>query len=80
MRFITTGISAIATALVVSLTAIAMSYFTNYWFPWLVIVGGQVPDACIAQSAYVSDLLTPVDASCPPGDAAAEGGPDASTD
>jgi hypothetical protein len=45
-----------------------------------IIVGGQVPDACIAQSAYVSDLLTPVDASCPPGDAAAEGGPDASTD
>jgi hypothetical protein len=45
-----------------------------------IIVGGQVPDDCIASSAYVSPLLLAVDASCPPGDAAAEGGADASTD
>lgn len=45
-----------------------------------IIVGGQVPDDCIASSAYVSPLLSAVDASCPSGDAAAEGGPDASTD
>ncbi len=32
-------------ALVVALGAITGSYFTNYWFPWLVIVGGQVPCA-----------------------------------
>jgi hypothetical protein len=32
-------------ALVVALGAISWSYFTNYWFPWLVIVGGQVPCA-----------------------------------
>jgi serine/threonine protein kinase len=32
-------------AVTVSLAAISMSYFTNYWFPWLVIVGGQVPCA-----------------------------------
>jgi serine/threonine protein kinase len=25
------------------LGAVSWSYFTNYWFPWLVIVGGQVP-------------------------------------
>jgi serine/threonine protein kinase len=31
--------------IVVSLVAIAGSYFTNYWFPWLVIVGGQAPCA-----------------------------------
>jgi hypothetical protein len=32
-------------ALVVAFGAIFWSYFTNYWFPWLVIVGGQVPCA-----------------------------------
>jgi serine/threonine protein kinase len=30
---------------VVAFGAISWSYFTNYWFPWLVIVGGQVPCA-----------------------------------
>jgi hypothetical protein len=44
------------------------------------IVGGQVPDACMSSPEYFSALLSPVDASCPPADAAAEGGPDASTD
>jgi CHASE2 domain-containing sensor protein len=40
---------AIATgvALVVAFGAISCSYFTNYWFPWLVIVGGQAPCALI---------------------------------
>ena len=32
-------------ALTVALVAISWSYFTNYWFPWLVIAGGQVPCA-----------------------------------
>ncbi|MGA2180379.1 MAG: CHASE2 domain-containing protein, partial [Verrucomicrobiota bacterium] len=36
---------AVAVALVVAFGAISWSYFTNYWFPWLVIVGGQVPCA-----------------------------------
>jgi CHASE2 domain-containing sensor protein len=36
---------AVGAALVVALGAISGSYFTNYWFPWLVIVGGQVPCA-----------------------------------
>ncbi len=31
--------------LVVAYAAISFSYFTNYWFPWLVIVGGQAPCA-----------------------------------
>jgi serine/threonine protein kinase len=30
---------------VVSLAAVSWSYFTNNWFPWLVITGGQVPFA-----------------------------------
>jgi CHASE2 domain-containing sensor protein len=32
-------------AMALSLAAISLSYFTNYWFPWLIIVGGQVPCA-----------------------------------
>jgi CHASE2 domain-containing sensor protein len=31
--------------LTVSLAAILLSYYTNYWFPWLIIVGGQAPCA-----------------------------------
>ncbi|MGA2786604.1 MAG: serine/threonine-protein kinase [Verrucomicrobiota bacterium] len=36
---------AAAVALAVAFGAISGSYFTNYWFPWLVIAGGQVPCA-----------------------------------
>jgi serine/threonine protein kinase len=32
-------------ALAGSLSAILLGYFTSYWFPWLIIVGGQVPCA-----------------------------------
>jgi CHASE2 domain-containing sensor protein len=31
--------------LTVSLAAILLSYYTNYWFPWLVVAGGQLPCA-----------------------------------
>ena len=34
-----------AAALVLALGGVYLSYFTNYWFPWLIIVGGQVPCA-----------------------------------
>jgi len=36
---------ACAVALVVMLGAITLSYYTHYWFPWLLISGGQVPCA-----------------------------------
>jgi CHASE2 domain-containing sensor protein len=32
-------------AVAIALASISFSYFTNYWFPWLVISGGQVPCA-----------------------------------
>jgi CHASE2 domain-containing sensor protein len=32
-------------AVTVMLGAVSCSYFTNYWFPWLVIAGGQAPCA-----------------------------------
>jgi len=38
-------VAATMVALVTALGAIAWSYFSNYWFPWLVIAGGQVPCA-----------------------------------
>jgi CHASE2 domain-containing sensor protein len=40
------GTAAIA-AVVVTLGSVSWSYFGNHWFPWLVIVGGQVPCALI---------------------------------
>ena len=36
---------AIGLALVITVAAVSLSYFTNYWFPWLIIVGGQLPCA-----------------------------------
>ena len=39
------GALAAGVALAVAFGAISGSYFTNFWFPWLVIVGGQVPCA-----------------------------------
>ncbi|HTV63868.1 MAG TPA: serine/threonine-protein kinase, partial [Verrucomicrobiae bacterium] len=45
MKLLTAGILAAAIAIGVSVIAIVTSYFTNYWFPWLVIAGGQVPVA-----------------------------------
>jgi CHASE2 domain-containing sensor protein len=32
-------------ALVWTIAAVGLSYFTNFWVPWLVVVGGQVPCA-----------------------------------
>jgi CHASE2 domain-containing sensor protein len=34
---------ALGAALVVSIGGILLSYFTNYWFPWLIVAGGQIP-------------------------------------
>jgi len=49
---------ALAVALVVAFGAITASYFTNYWFPWLVIAGGQVPCAlACAMAVRMPQLL-----------------------
>jgi CHASE2 domain-containing sensor protein len=37
-----------------SVAAIWLSYFTNYWFPWLIVVGGQLP--CALAWALVSGI------------------------
>lgn len=44
-RPLTACVFAAAIAFVIALGAISLSYFTNYWLPWLVISGGQVPCA-----------------------------------
>lgn len=44
-RLLTAYIFAPVIAVAIALGAIAFSYFTNYWFPWLVVSGGQVPCA-----------------------------------
>jgi CHASE2 domain-containing sensor protein len=45
MRRLTASACAAVVAVTVMLAAVSCSYFTNYWFPWLVIAGGQVPCA-----------------------------------
>lgn len=45
MRTLTACVYAAVIAVAIALGAISSSYFTNYWFPWLVISGGQVPCA-----------------------------------
>ncbi|HEX3719621.1 MAG TPA: CHASE2 domain-containing protein [Verrucomicrobiae bacterium] len=43
----TAVLAAVGTFLIVTLAFVSMSYFTNYWFPWLVIAGGQAPCALV---------------------------------
>ncbi|MGH7980461.1 MAG: CHASE2 domain-containing protein, partial [Limisphaerales bacterium] len=45
MKFWAAAVSAAGIAAAVSLAAVSASYFTNYWFPWLIVAGGQVPVA-----------------------------------
>ena len=33
--------------LAVALSVVLLSYYTDYWFPWLIIAGGQVPCALV---------------------------------
>jgi CHASE2 domain-containing sensor protein len=40
-----------AAALTVTLAAVSLSQLTNYWFPWLIIVGGQLPCALVCALA-----------------------------
>ncbi len=45
LRLLTACLGAAGVAFAVALGGISLSYFSNYWFPWLVIAGGQVPCA-----------------------------------
>jgi CHASE2 domain-containing sensor protein len=47
VKFWMAAITAAGAAIAVSLAAVSWSYFTNYWFPWLVVVGGQIPCALV---------------------------------
>ncbi len=45
MRPLAACLVAFVIAAAISIGAISWSYFTNYWFPWLIIAGAQVPCA-----------------------------------
>ena len=45
MKLVTAFAWGAAVAVAVAVGVGSWSYFTNYWFPWLVIAGGQVPIA-----------------------------------
>ncbi len=45
LRLATACLAVAAIAFTVAIAAILLSYYTNYWFPWLVIAGGQAPCA-----------------------------------
>ena len=45
MKFWVAAVTAAGVAVGVSLAAVSWSYFTNYWFPWLIVTGGQIPCA-----------------------------------
>jgi CHASE2 domain-containing sensor protein len=55
MRLWTASVCAVSIGVAVLLAAVSCSYFTNYWGPWLLIAGGQVPCAigwaCLSQRA-----------------------------
>lgn len=53
MKFLRAILLTFAMAVIVFIAAISLSYFTDYWFPWLVIVGGQFPCA-LAWSALMT--------------------------
>ena len=51
-------------ALALTLGAVTVSHFTNYWFPWLVIVGGQLP--CALGWSLLSSIRRGVEVSAKP--------------
>ena len=54
---------AAAAFLIIALGAVLFSYYTNYWYPWLVISGGQIP--CALVWAITSRRAQPVAAVVP---------------
>jgi CHASE2 domain-containing sensor protein len=46
-RPLTAGVVGAAVLVVVTVGAVWFSFHTSYWFPWLVIVGGQLPIALL---------------------------------
>ncbi|MGH8024131.1 MAG: CHASE2 domain-containing protein [Limisphaerales bacterium] len=47
VKFWKAAVIALAAGAAISLSAISWSYFTNYWFPWLIVTGAQIPCALI---------------------------------
>lgn len=47
VRLATAGIVAVVLSVVGIVGAVVLGHFTNYWFPWLVVVGAQLPCALV---------------------------------
>lgn len=55
LRIPVAALCGICGALIIALTAVSISYATNVWFPWLAMVGGQIPCA-LAWTVLVNQL------------------------
>ena len=51
-RPLTAVLSAAGVALAVVLVGVSWSYFTNYWFPWMIVAAGQVPCALVTSLVF----------------------------
>jgi CHASE2 domain-containing sensor protein len=62
LRIPTAGIGCVSAALIITLTAVSVSYVANVWFPWLAMVGGQIPCALawaiVAQRINRANVVT----------------------
>ena len=58
MRPLMAGALGAGGAVLIVLGAVSWSHFTNYWFPWLVIAGGQAPFALVCALA-TQKMLAP---------------------
>ena len=56
----TAVVMAVAAALLFSIAGIGLSQLTNFWFPWLIVAGGQVPCALAYSLIFVKASAKPV--------------------
>lgn len=49
---LTASLTAAGIAFVVVLAGVSLSYFTNYWFPWMIVAAGQVPCALLISLVF----------------------------
>jgi serine/threonine protein kinase len=58
-----------AVALLLAVGAVFLTYFTDFWFPWLIVVGGQIPCAmAIGVASAVSRRSSAEQKTLEPGD------------
>ncbi|HEX3798578.1 MAG TPA: serine/threonine-protein kinase [Verrucomicrobiae bacterium] len=58
-KFAAVGV-AVGCMILFGIAAISLSCVTNYWFPWLIVVGAQIPVACVLAIALPLEERTQV--------------------